>query len=510
MKKLQSFLGLINFSLRFVPHLATITQPLRNLLVKGHIFNWTSDCQQSFEHVKRLVQQVSTLSHPDFTKPFKLQTDASNHGLGAVLLQQDDMQQWRPISYISRSLTKSERNYSTTEKELLAIVWAFQKWHPYLHGTTITVKTDHQMLIALNHKHHPPGRLLRWALALQAYQFTLQYCRGTDNTLADTLFRTEQQATQVTSTKSPFPLRPEQLAEAQHQDHTLCQVISRIQSAQPTTLTKQYIIINHVLHRLSREHPPRVCIPKALQGSYLQFYHGHPLSGHLGFHKVLLKLRSTCYWPRMRQDISFHLKQCPTCQQIKSPSQKVGTLCPITVSHPFEMVGWDLMGPFPTSRKGNKYILVMTEYLTRWCEAEPIADTSASTIASVLLRKIIFPHGFPAHLLSIQGPQFRGEVMQVLTTSMGIQQKFTTPYHPQTNGLTERMNRTLKQIISSFIDPLHQDWDEILPFAVHAYNTSVQASTRVSPFRALYGRDPHLPPNIHSIKLSPKHTDAAD
>ena len=142
-------------------------------------------------------------------------------------------------------------------------------------------------------------------------------------------------------------------------------------------------------------------------------------------------------------------------------------------SQPFELLRWDLMGPFPTSINGNKYILVITEYLTRWCEAAALPDATAHSVAQALLHKVIFPHGCPAQLLSDQGSQFRSEVLQVLSHSLGIKQVFTSPYHPQTNGLTERMNKTIKQVISAYVDPLHQSWDQVLPFAVHTYNTSV-------------------------------------
>ena len=224
-RKLQSFLGLVNFSLRFVPNLASVTQPLHRLLAKGATFSWSPECQKSFSDLKQLVQQVSVLAHPDFSRPFKLQTDASNHGLGAVLLQQDNQQEWQAIAYISRSLTKAEQNYSTTEKELLAIVWSFHKFHPYLHGGHTVVETDHQPLVALIHKHHPPGRLLRWTLALQEYQFTLTYCKGTTNIIADSLSRTEQQATQQHIPTSDFPVYMETLAVAQQQDSRIHELL---------------------------------------------------------------------------------------------------------------------------------------------------------------------------------------------------------------------------------------------------------------------------------------------
>ena len=120
----------------------------------------------------------------------------------------------------------------------------------------------------------------------------------------------------------------------------------------------------------------------------------------------------------------------PHLPSIKPQPPKVGKLSPITVTQPFELVGWDLVGPFPISKQGNKYILVITEYLTRWCETEPLPDTTASTVANVVLRKVIFPHGCPLQLLSDQGPQFRSEVMQILSKALGINQLFTTPYHP--------------------------------------------------------------------------------
>jgi transposase InsO family protein len=114
----------------------------------------------------------------------------------------------------------------------------------------------------------------------------------------------------------------------------------------------------------------------------------------------------------------------------------------------------------------------MTEYLTRWCIAVPVPDMSANTIVVALLHHLILQHSCPKQLLSDQRTHFRGEVLPILTNSFGVTQLFTSPYHPQTNGLTERLNQTLKQIISSFVDPLHQNWDNVLPYVVHAYNTS--------------------------------------
>ena len=139
------------------------------------------------------------------------------------------------------------------------------------------------------------------------------------------------------------------------------------------------------------------------------------------------------------------------------------------------------MGCFRESQEGNNFILIITEYLT---------------IASKLLEKIILPHGCPLKIWSNRGPQFNSELLRLVSTQLGIQQLFTSPYHPQANGLMERLNQTLKQQILGYIDPMHSTWDRILPFVTHAYNTAVQASTRISSVQSLYGRDSHLPPDV--------------
>ena len=511
-KSLQRFLGLVNFSLRFMPKLAAITYPLRHLLRKQVRYQWTEACQRSFQRVKELIQSSTVLAHPDFNKPFRIQTDASNHGLGAALLQLDDNLQLRPVAFISRALSSSEANYSTTEKEFLAIVWAFQRFHPYVHGSPVVVETDHKPLLGLLLKAHPPGRLLRWSLALQEYTFTLEFRKGTENTLADSLSRPEQQAAQYTPPTLVVPLTTEQLTAAQHQDPTTQELAHQIRQLSNLQATRKFMLINNVVHYLSRGQEPRIYVPQALQTAYLELHHDHPMAGHLGFHKVLHKLRTQYYWPKMRQSVSNHLRSCQIFQSIKPPPQQSGLLASISVSEPFELVGWDLTGPFPTTPNGNNYIIVIMEYMTRWCEAFAIPDGSANTVANVLLKQVILRHGCPKQLLSDQGKQFKGEVLRIIAAQLGIQQLFTSPYHPQCNGLTERMNRTLKHMLRAFIDPLHENWDNMLPFAVHAYNTSVQASTRVSPFRALFGRDPRLPlaPQISSPDDAPTHKDAAD
>ena len=356
-----------------------VTQPLRMLLKKGTQFTRSTAYINSFNEIKKLISDAATLAFPDFSRTFWVQTNASNLVIGAVLLQQDHTNEWRPIAYISRALTNAEQNYSTTEKELLAVVWAFQKFHPYLHGTTVQVETDHQPLLSLINKSHPPGWLLR--LALQEYKFTLTYRRGITNIVADSLSRIEHQASQLSIQKDEPPTHPQQIAELQQQDPTIKEIILQIQGGRKNHIHRNFIIINNILHFVSQGQPPRVYIPEVLRSSYLEFYHSSQLAGHFGFHKLLHRIRSLYYWPKIRQSISQFLKACPTCQSMKAPQQSYGTLHPIEVTEPVELVGWDLMGPFPTSIHGNKYILVIIEYLTHWCEVIALSNATTNSVA---------------------------------------------------------------------------------------------------------------------------------
>ena len=189
-------------------------------------------------------------------------------------------------------MTKSEQNYSTTEKEFLAIVWAFQKFHPYLHGTSVQVETDHQPLVSLIHKTHPPGRLLRWALALQEYSFTMIYRKGASNTVANVLSRMEYHAAQWAEDANDLPFQPQQITQMQQQDPVIKDLILRIQNNHDKQVYRHFVLIDNILHFISQGLPPRLYLPEALRATYLEFYHNHRLTGHFGFHKLLHRIRS--------------------------------------------------------------------------------------------------------------------------------------------------------------------------------------------------------------------------
>ncbi|UYV76755.1 K02A2.6-like, partial [Cordylochernes scorpioides] len=238
--------------------------------------------------------------------------------------------------------------------------------------------------------------------------------------------------------------------------------------------------------------PWLLVIPKTKQLELLEQMHDHPTSGHMGIKRTYSRIKDKYFWPSMFKTVEKYVSSCPECQFRKTPSQQPsGQLQPIPpASRPFERIGIDLLGRFPKSINGNRWIVVCTDYYSRHVETAALPRGTATEIADFFLKKIVLRHGAPIILISDRGSSFLSKLLtQVLKICNTIHKK-TTSYHPQTNGQTERMNRTLTDMISMYIDEKHQNWDEILPFVTFAYNSSVQETTGYSPYFLIHGREP--------------------
>jgi hypothetical protein len=506
-KELQSFLGLSSYFRRFISHFADRAQPLYRLTIKDATFTWEESEQAAFDDLKRALLNDPVLAHFNQDATTELHTDASSFGLGAVLLQSNEVGVRRPIAYASRTLTSAERNYSTSERECLAIVWAVQKFRPYLYGKQFDVITDHHSLCWLANMKDPVGRLARWSLRLQEYDMNIIYKSGQKHTDADGLSRRPETKTDDYSVSGAILeiRRFEDLIALQAAD-AFCQPIldhlNNRQSSVPLTVTNKvraswsrlYCLVHGVLYRrgyVSSVEQQRIVIPKVLREGITEFHHDDPASSHLGFAKTFMRIYSRFYWPAMRRYIAHYVRSCVLCQSRKSPSRKaVGPLQPIQPpQRPFENVGIDFLGPLPESENGNRHILVCVDYLTRFAETCAVRSANAKSVAKFYLERIVLRHGSPSVLISDRGKAFLSQVVKETLELCKTVHRRTTSYHPQCNGLTERFNHTLGDMLSMYVNSSHTNWDQVLPFVTYGYNTAVQTSTGFTPFRLVYGRE---------------------
>ncbi|UYV64395.1 K02A2.6-like [Cordylochernes scorpioides] len=483
-KDVRAFLGLCSYYRRFIREFSKVALPLQILTRKNHSFAWGKEQELSFNSLKNKLISPEVLTHYDPNKPIGLHTDASDQGLGAVLVHLDENTKERPISYASRTLQKAETNYSTTEKECLAIIWAIKKFRPYLYGRKFTIYTDHHSLCWMAKMKNPAGRLARWSLELQEYDFAIKYKSGKTHLDADGLSR------------CPIPERI--ISTINYEEHDYDSYIKKIDNLvnqNPNSYGEDFTKFKEKLFKKNPSvtgDPWLLIVPKNKQKELLENMHDHPTSGHMGIKRTYNRLKSKYFWPSMLKTVEEYVSSCPECQFRKTPSQlPQGLLQPIPpASRPFEKMGIDLMGRFPKSGRGNSWILVCTDYYSRYIETAALPRGTAEEIADFFLQKVVLRHGAPKTVISDRGSCFLSKLFKGVLKICNTLHKKTTSYHPQTNGQTERMNRTLADMMAMYIDERHQNWDEILPFVTFAYNSSIQDTTGYSPYFLIHGREP--------------------
>ncbi|UYV65945.1 hypothetical protein LAZ67_3005963, partial [Cordylochernes scorpioides] len=488
-KEVQSFLGMCSYYRKFIKGFSKIADPLTSLIKKNVPFTWTENQEKAFQTLKVALINPPILGHFDPNAITYIHTDASNIGLGATLVQKFGDKE-KVISYLSRTLSKPEQNYSTTEKECLAVVWSMSKLRPYLYGRHFKIVTDHHALCWLKNLKDPTGRLARWALKIQEYNFEIIHKSGKKHLDADGLSRGPLSENEWDEDYERLFLN--QIID---EKDDFIENIKENLSGNKRSITQNFKEENGCLYKKNPNPEGRawlLVVPKKRRKEVMSEYHNHMLNGHLGVARTTYRLKNKYYWPSMLKDVSEFVKTCHLCQSRKGSNHlPSGLLQPIPpANYPFERIGIDFVGPLPSTKRRRKWIIVLTDYYTKYAETKAVSEATVKEVSTFLIEHIILRHGAPKFLISDRGSQFTSNLMKEVMKMCKVKHCFTTSYHPQTNGLTERLNRTLINMISMYVNTDQKNWDEILPFITHAYNTTIQETTGYSPFFLLFGREP--------------------
>jgi len=270
---------------------------------------------------------------------------------------------------------------------------------------------------------------------------------------------------------------------------------SRNQKRKLETQSKFYIIKNNQLYKHDRKKKKAHQLLKVIQRHEVEpimfLLHNHPIGAHLGTDKMFEKIRSRYFWPQMYQHIKEYVQTCDTCQK-RGKYRTPGPLQPISVESPFHRIGLDFVGPLPITSHQNKYIIVATDYMTKWPEARAVPRADAQATVNFIYEEIICRHGCPSYLLTDRGTHFNNDLVKALSQKFEIQHLLSTPYHPQTNGLVERFNRTLCESLAKLTSQ-GREWDTFIPSVLFAYRTAKQSTTKITPFYLTYGREAKFP-----------------
>ena len=502
--EVRRFLGLVSYYQRYVHQFSHIAAPLHNLTQKDVQFSWTSECQIAFSTLKQKLTQAPILAYPRFDSeapPFILQTDASAVGIGAVLEQDGHV-----VAYASRTLTKSERQYSVIQRECLAAVYGMKQFRHYLLGRSFKLVTDHAPLQWLSAQ-KMEGLLCRWSLAIQEYDFTIVYRKGSLNTVADSLSRCVPAEAPSAATQFRIDHDKEDVYNAQRSDPAIKAIAKALQhsSAKPKgrkwhrpplicyrRMWNQLTLVDGVVCRKYSPGPSNDIItvpilPHSLQPDALYRIHDAPAAGHQGIGKTLERLRQQAYWVNMSQDVEQHCSECQTCQRSKLPTPTRAPLVSVPIGKPWQMVAVDIL-EVPVSYKGHRYLLVVQDYFTKWADAISLHNQTAAIITQELI-KLFSVMGLPDILHSDQGRNFESTLLRQTLKSFGVHKSHTTAYHPEGGGMVERFNRSLLQLLRSYVDN-EADWEQHLPLVLYAYRTAAHSSTGVSPYMLMFGRHP--------------------
>ena len=548
--EVRAFVGLCSYYRRFVRNFSQHAAPLNRLAGKNVPFEWSAECEAAFTYLRQVLTSSPVVTLPNFALPFKVYTDASKDSVGAVLSQDEEGCE-KVIAYASQALTHTQKRWSTFDRELWAVVWAVREFKHYVGLSTFGIITDHRPLLGLRRMaidNDPTGRRCRWVLELDPFDWVMVHKDGARHKNADALSRrpvspdfVEPDAPSaglcaVASVEvsdhsppadgaqtEPVPVYSlsgggAELRSAQREDPDIGVVLSwleqgrvrrprRLPGGSSASLRKLWtefhrlsvmegLLCRTALPETTGEKQIQAVVPAAMVPEILQQLHGGPAAAHFSAERVWEKAKQSCYWPFMLRDIRRWCEQCRACQTRRCPVP--GPRAPMggsQVDRPLQRVAADIL-ELPMTSRGNRYILVVEDYFTKFVALYALPNQTAHSVARCLFEDYVLVHGVPEILHTDQGRQFEAEVIQSLCQWLGIKKTRTTAYNPKSDGMVERHNRTLIDQLAKMLLSHGGEWDTYVKQVAFAYNSSKHASTRFTPFYLMHGREARVPADV--------------
>ncbi|KAF8751565.1 hypothetical protein RHS01_08145 [Rhizoctonia solani] len=493
-KQVQAFLGFVNYLRRFIPNFSLIACPLHNLTKKESLWSWGVTEEAAFQELKALVTKSPVLIHSNPKLPYYLETDASGVAMGAILSQQGEDNRLHPVAYMSKSFSGAKANYDTHNKELLAIIKALEEWRIFLEATDrpIQVFTDHRNLEYWMQARTFNRRHARWRIFLSNFNFEIHYCPGKQSGKPDALSRRSDYV--------DTPPEPEVMLPLETQGRSITgthhPILTEDADNAPPSIWKAYRDYNWEEDLLWYQGKLVVPDSETLKEQLLKEFHNSPLAGHPGQQRTLELLSCNYWWPGMKSSSKEWVECCPTCQANRQAHAPVIALKPLEVPpYPFHTISYDFIMGFPKSN-GHNAILVVIDSFSKFGHFIPTTKKVTSKgLADLFISHVWKLHGLPVKTISDRGTTFTGKFLRALYQRLGVKPAFSSAYHPELDGQTERVNQFIEFYLRSYVAANHLDWATWLPLAEYAYNNAKHSATGKTPFELVYGRNPIMNPS---------------
>ncbi|GKA27699.1 reverse transcriptase domain-containing protein [Tanacetum coccineum] len=452
--EVRSFLGLAGYYRRFIENFSKIAKSLTILTQKSKTFDWGEEQERAFQTLKDKLCNAPVLALPDGPKDFVVYCDASGLGLGCVL-----MQRGKVIAYASRQLKIHEKNYTTHDLELGAVVFALKIWRHYLYGTKSVIYTDHKSLQHIFSQKELNMRQRRWIELFSDYDYEIRYHPGKANSsIKDRILAAQKEA---------------------------CDESAGLQKGLDKMIEHRS---DGALYYLDRIWVP---LKGDVRTLIMDEAHKSKYSVHPGADKMYYDLRDRYWWPGMKKDIAVYVSRCLTCLKVKAEHQRPSGLLqqPEIPEWKWEGIAMDFVTKLPRTSSGHDTIWVIVDRLTKSAHFLPMReDYKMDRLARLYLNEIVARHGVPISIISDHDSRFTSRFWQSMQEALGTRLDMSTAYHPQTDGQSERTIQTLEDMLRACVLDFGGSWDVHLPLVEFSYNNSYHSSVRCAPFEALYGR----------------------